>query len=330
LSLLMALAASAYAQTAGQPFTMYILDLDTNIKGDFRSVAGSLASALETAFSDRPAFRILERRNLSLLGSQIQLDKEVQSILQGRPASPRFVQQVQADGFLHGELVNGPDGVVLTLAILTPAGEKKWQGQAAHTLAEWQLRSTQKNESETLAAKAEARLRAASEPPRIGDDGPHGIELAKTGNCRDAMPFLQNAAAVDSGNAELYYHIGRCQNQTGDFEAAARTLTAGLSRNARRADLFAERARSFVGQRLFNRALEDLDQALRLDSKDPATIELRGDVFLQMGHFADAVSAYYDAYQIGATKLRCLKLADAYKRNGAADAGLERSCTALP
>lgn len=318
---------------ASTTLTVYVLDIETNIKGDFSAVAPALTSALETAFADRHVFQILDRRNLNLIVKQNQLEKDIQALGQGGQPSQRFIQLVKgADGFIHGELVSGPDGVVLTVTLTGLDSRILWKGEsAAHTLAEWQLRAIQKMEAETLAAKAEARLAAPAAPAaQTNEDGPRGLELARSGKCSEASPFLQNATAVDSGNAELYYWMGRCQNQTGDFETATRTLTAGLSRNARRADLFSERAQSFIGQKAYSRALDDLDQALKLDPRSAVSIELRGDVFVQLGHYDDAVNAYYTAYQLQATRDRCRKLADAYKRNGASDPAFERSCTILP
>ena len=51
------------ASTA-KPITAYVLDVDTNIKGDFSAVAPELTQALQTAFSAKDdVFNILERSN---------------------------------------------------------------------------------------------------------------------------------------------------------------------------------------------------------------------------------------------------------------------------
>src|SRR5262249_28417635 len=129
-----------------------------------------------------------------------------------------------------------------------------------------------------------ALLPAAAEPV-VGDDGPRGIKLAKEGRCSEAMPLLRNAAAVDSGNAELFYQMGRCQNQSGDFEPAARNLSSAISRNSKRADFFVERALSFAAQKQSQRALDDVDQALRLDPANLEAEEARGDIAMLMGNY---------------------------------------------
>jgi tetratricopeptide (TPR) repeat protein len=123
-------------------------------------------------------------------------------------------------------------------------------------------------------------------------------------------------------------YLGRCQNQAADFSEAARTLTSGIGLNPARADLFAERAKSFFGQKLYKRALDDLDQALKRDAGNRAAVELRGDVYMQTGQYEEAVGAYYEVYGRGQTRALCGKLAQAYRKNGAEDlaAKLEGAC----
>lgn len=160
LSLLLASLCPAFGQPVPpKPLAVYILEIETDVKGDFSKAAGQLTSALETAFTNHHAFKVLERRNLSLIVKQNQLEKDLQAVLEGSPLSQRLVRHVQgADGFIYGELKNGADGAVLTLFLTGLNSVRLWEGQASHTLAKWQLSETQKTEAEALAAMAEARL----------------------------------------------------------------------------------------------------------------------------------------------------------------------------
>jgi hypothetical protein len=63
-----------------------------------------------------------------------------------------------ADGFIHGDLINGAHGAVLTLYLTGLNSVRLWQGQASHTIAQWQLSETQRTEAEALAAMAEGRV----------------------------------------------------------------------------------------------------------------------------------------------------------------------------
>jgi hypothetical protein len=142
---------------------VYVLDIDTNIKGEFGSVAPELTEALQTAFSEKGnTFKILERRHLDQLVKANQLERDLQAISHGDPASAQFVRQVRADGSIRGELVDGPDGVVLTVTLVNLNSEVMWQGQAKESRAGWLLHETQKRDAERLAGEADAHFRPSN------------------------------------------------------------------------------------------------------------------------------------------------------------------------
>ncbi len=321
----------AAALKAAQPLTIFILDFDSNIAGENRSVAQDMAAAVETAFAKRhDAFKLLERRTMNEIVDRGKMEQDYQALARGQKPSAQFLEKDQcADGVLRGELNETRlDGVVLTVSLTRLDSEKLWQAQRKHTLYEWLSGEVREREAESLAAEAEAALRPHTEALPVPEDGPRGLALAVAGKCREALPLLENAAAVDGANAEYYLAMGRCQNQSGEFGAASRSLTYAISRNPRRAELFVERAKSFVGEALSSRALEDLDQAQRLDPGNLLAIELRGDVLLSVGKYDGAVDAFYAAYQQKPTGDLCTKLVRAYEKNGASGAAatLRRSC----
>jgi hypothetical protein len=71
-----------------KPLAVYILEIETDVKGDFSKAAGELTSALETAFTHRHAFKILERGNLSLIVRQNQLEKDLHAVSKGSLSYP--------------------------------------------------------------------------------------------------------------------------------------------------------------------------------------------------------------------------------------------------
>jgi hypothetical protein len=158
------LAQSAPAMPVARPtpatqMATYVLDVDTNFKGEFGLVAPQLTEALQTAFSEkRDVFKILERRHLDQLVKANQLEKDLQAISHGDPASPQFVRQVRADGFIRGELVDGPDGVVLTVTLVNLNSEVMWEGQAKESRAGWLLHDTQTKDAAKLAGEAEVHF----------------------------------------------------------------------------------------------------------------------------------------------------------------------------
>jgi tetratricopeptide (TPR) repeat protein len=335
LILLACLSAWRSPLQAAQPQAIYILDFDTNIAGENRSVAQDLSSAIETAFSRRrSAFRLLERRALNDIVSQGKMEKDLQALTRGEKPSAKFIDQLRgADGVLRGELKETRlDGVVLTVSLTRLDSEKIWQAQRKHSLYEWLSSEVRDREAEALAADAEAALLPAARALPEIEDGPRGLALANSGKCSDALPLLENAAAVDGTNAEYYMAIGRCQYQGGFFADASRAFTSAIARNPRRTDTYVERARSFLAQSLSSRAVEDLDQALKLDPNNLSAVELRGDVVMKAGKYDAAVDAYYAVYQQRPSRAVCQKLADAYQKNGASSAAatLQRTCPTLP
>lgn len=325
------------AAWAQKPLAIYVLDFDTNITGENRSVAVNLATSVETAFSQRRTdFKVLERRSMNEIVRQNKMERDLNALSKGERPSLQFIRQFsQADGVLRGELkTDNLGGVVLTLSLTKLDSEKLWQSQKIHTLYEWLNGDLRAKDAVEFAADAAAKinvpLKSASHISE--DDALRGLEFAEQGRCPDAMPFLRNASAADSRNTEVFYRIGKCQNQSGEYEAAVDSLRSAIETNPRRADLFVERAISFSALKDFPTAQRDLDQALKIDPGNLAAIELRGDVFMHRRLYADAVGAYYEIYQQQPTRSRCTKLAAAYLKNGARDASvkLERTCASLP
>lgn len=168
--------------------------------------------------------------------------------------------------------------------------------------------------------------------PVTGDNAARGIELANHGRCTEAVAPLTQASLTDPTNTEVFYQLGRCQNQERKFDAALVSLKSAIETNPRRADIFVQRAMSFSGMKNLAAAKTDLDQALTLDPGNLAAVELRGDIFMLRGNYREAVDAFYEVYQQKPNRSRCAKLAEAYRKNGVPDSAdtLERACGSLP
>lgn len=203
-----------------KPISVYVLEVDTNIKGDFAAAAGSLTQALEAAFSKKSStFLILERRRLNEIVKANQLEKELQTVLSGKSASVSFAQQVRADAFIRGELIEGPDGAVLRVWLTRLNSEILWQGRAKHTKAEWLLQRFQDEEADKMAADAEAHLTQsvpislagaeATESTVVrgpGEEFDLGRMAAIAGHFPDAVLHFRRAA--EAGNVDAMNMIG--------------------------------------------------------------------------------------------------------------------------
>jgi hypothetical protein len=176
------LLACCFADAEPSKVAIYVLDVDTNIKGEFGSVAPELTEALQLAFAERHnAFTILERRHLDQLVRANQLERDMQAISRGEHPSEQFVRQVHADGFLRAELVDGADGAVLTVTLVSLNSVVMWQGQARESRAGWLVHENQHRNAEKLAAEADVYLRptppgraAASQLPASSNAQPLG------------------------------------------------------------------------------------------------------------------------------------------------------------
>ncbi len=313
-----------------RPIAVYVLDFQTDLKGENSSIAASMTKAVEAAFSKRrEAFNVLSRRELTELIRQNKLEKDLHAVERGDRPSAGFSNQFRtAEGFVRGEMKNEVDGVVLSIALIGLNSEVRWADEKTLSLYQWLSSEVRATEAQKLAAAAAAALLPAAEISPTITDAKNGIDLAKAGKCREAVPFLRDSSAVDSGNVDVFLQLGHCQNQEGDFSEASRSLTSGIYLNKSRSELFAERAKSFFGLKQYKRAQDDVDRALALDSQNIMAIELRGDIFMQLGQYEQAVNSYDFAYQRTPTAQLCPKLVLAYRKTGAGDTAdtLEKAC----
>lgn len=323
---------SALSQDISLPMPVYVVEFQTTLRGQYAEIGRNMADAVEGALTRRrDSFRVVQKGELSNILNEASSYSQLQALVEGKKPSERFIKSLQnVDGFVTGKLRERPDGIVLDISLVRPNAVILWQNQRRHLLLEWMNSDVQQKEAESLAAEFEAAITPRKVAPAPNQDAKNGMQAALAGQCREALPFLQNASIVDADNAELWFQMGRCQNQGGKHLDAIQSLTKALSRQVR-ADFLVERARGFYGQGAGTRALEDLDQALRISSGELTAVELRGDIWMEMGKIDDAVQAYYEVEQKSPTKERCTKLAAAYKRNGALDRAsiVERSCPDL-
>jgi len=187
-----------YGQTAPKTLmAVYILDVDTNIKGEFGAVAPELTEALQTAFTAKSdAFNILERTRLDELVKANRLESDLDSMLHGGAPSSQFVHLVHADGFIRSELVDGPDGVVLTVTLVNRNSEILWQGQEIESRARWLLHDVQTKDAEKLAGAAEERFRPTRSTTNRSNPSSNPVPRAAAEQQNSAKPALQTGGTA--------------------------------------------------------------------------------------------------------------------------------------
>src|SRR5438270_4698724 len=85
------------AQQPPRPIKVYLLGVDSDLKGEFAQVGPELTVALQTAFSSQPgAFMLLDRTNLDALVKANQLEGDLNAVVRGDATATRLDQMAYA------------------------------------------------------------------------------------------------------------------------------------------------------------------------------------------------------------------------------------------
>jgi lipoprotein NlpI len=100
--------------------------------------------------------------------------------------------------------------------------------------------------------------------------------------------------------AERFDDTDTCVKQSGDVAIAAcsRTIVSGEFRGAELAPFYVARGLHYKDNRDLDRAIADLDQAIRLDPKDAGAYGNRGDAWRAKGDLDRAIADYDEAIRI--------------------------------
>jgi hypothetical protein len=201
--------------TPQKPIVAYVLDVESDLKGQYSRVASELTKQVTAAFVDlTPSFKILDRRNLARVAAQNQLEADLRDISRFGTVSPRVTRLVpEADSFIHGELVDGLDGVVLTITITAMDSTILWEGEAKHSAYDWGNLETRQREARRLAEAAESKLRptgskARSSPVEAVGSNDQALLMLNAGQPCFAMAFSKQAMEKDPNNSTSYYVYG--------------------------------------------------------------------------------------------------------------------------
>lgn len=101
----------------------------------------------------------------------------------------------------------------------------------------------------------------------------HAYALFLNGKFQDAQTVFEGLVALDPRNDYYYRALGVVYHRRGDAERALRQFTHALKVAPRSVAAYVNRAEVHISRREIDRALEDLDQAIRVgrDPTDPQT-----------------------------------------------------------
>jgi hypothetical protein len=175
-------------QLSPKPIKVYLLGVDSDLKGEFSQVAPQLTGALRTAFSSQSDFfTLLDRTNLDALVKANQLEGDLDAVLHGAAPSSKLADIAHADGFIRSELRNGADGAVLSVALVKLDSEIPWSNQIIFTLAKWLSNDTQKSAANYLAQDAAYKLFSPKTLPNISATAKN-LERQTTESANDSQP----------------------------------------------------------------------------------------------------------------------------------------------
>ncbi|WP_322800346.1 tetratricopeptide repeat protein [Thermoflexus sp.] len=130
------------------------------------------------------------------------------------------------------------------------------------------------------------------------DDMGEGMQRLLQGEHEEAMERFTRVLERDPGNAQAWFHRGMAYLESGRPEAAIRDFTESLRRKED-PDTYYNRAMAWLDLRDLERALADLDAALRLDPEDAEAWNMRAIVEAERGDSARALQDIERAIERG-------------------------------
>jgi tetratricopeptide (TPR) repeat protein len=255
-----------------------------------------------------------------------------QQVLDGGPKGHSFFVDYFLEALAEGKADTNGDGYITFSELssyLIPRASNRQQTPsfsplAGHQAGEYLFRSPRgvlvapvsrvDPSNAAVRAAVGASVRAALTQATF--DLPNGLELAIAGKCAEALPYLKRGIDVDPENAPAQFYLGHCQISTGDYQGAYLALTEAIRLDQRRQEYFVDRARAAYELGQYGVATRDVDQALKLNNREPSVYDVRGDIFMKQGNYGEAANAYMFAFDLARDSKVCNKYADAIGRNG--------------
>jgi Tfp pilus assembly protein PilF len=103
-----------------------------------------------------------------------------------------------------------------------------------------------------------------------------GQNYMKKGRYGDAAIEFRNALRLDPNFADAYYQLAQASLARHDWNAAFSSLEKTIQLDPNRVEARLDRGRLYLGARQFDKAEEEANAILKLDSKDVGAYELLG------------------------------------------------------
>lgn len=138
-----------------------------------------------------------------------------------------------------------------------------------------------------------AAARAQGEPELVS---PFGVKFYSQPDEKGLIAEAEKKLAADPKNVELIIALGRAQATPWRFRDAIATYTRGIEIDPNNAMLYRHRGHRYISTRQFDKAVQDLERAAKLNNKDfDIWYHLALANYLK-GNFEKAAAAYEQAY----------------------------------
>jgi tetratricopeptide (TPR) repeat protein len=121
--------------------------------------------------------------------------------------------------------------------------------------------------------------------------GKEGIEAAKNKNWDKAIDLFQKAVKADPKEANNYNNLGLAYKGANKLDDAIKAFSGGIDAEATYAG-YLNRGITYTTQEKYDKAIEDLDHAVKLNSDSVAAKRFRAFAYLQHKDYAKAVEDY--------------------------------------
>jgi tetratricopeptide (TPR) repeat protein len=119
-----------------------------------------------------------------------------------------------------------------------------------------------------------------------------GIRFYNQGNYADAAFQFEQAIIVEAGAADIYFMLGEAYRMQGDFRKAEDAYQRGIEVNSTFGPNYLGRARANLGINPEAEVLNDLSEAIRLDANQFEAFIERGNYYLSISEFKDALDDF--------------------------------------
>lgn len=124
------------------------------------------------------------------------------------------------------------------------------------------------------------------------------LAFEETGRIADAIADLELALGLNGADADLWHRLGSLRYGGQDFQGAVRDWKSGLEQTPQHIPILLSLAEVDIHLRQYERALERLNEALKVDVRLDGAYYMKGRIYKETGDTARAASSLQTAVEV--------------------------------